>query len=142
MVSRRRVLRTGLTGAAAVAGTAAALRPMVAAGRPARGRGTGAAAAEQDAKSGASDLDPLAGTPLFDEFYRDRHLQGFTSTGPSGVLLLVDGRPLELMRRVDGSFISMADHFQPYPTALATARAAVDVIGSAELADAAAAHHH
>jgi hypothetical protein len=151
MVSRRRVLRTGLTAAAAVSATAAALRPMLAAGQSTSGGGAARAAAGsrsgqdgQDGKSGASGPagDEGVSSPLFDEVYRGRHIQGFTSTEPSGLMLLVDGQPLGAMRRVDGSYISMANHYQPYPTPLATARGAVDVIGRAELADAAAAHHH
>ncbi|WP_053750307.1 tyrosinase family oxidase copper chaperone [Streptomyces sp. MMG1533] len=42
----------------------------------------------------------------------------------------VDGRPLHLMRRVDGSWMTMIDHYQSYPTPLAAARAAVDELGS------------
>jgi hypothetical protein len=41
----------------------------------------------------------------------------------------VDGRPLHLMRRVDGSWMSMIDHYGSYPTPLAAARAAVDELG-------------
>jgi hypothetical protein len=33
------------------------------------------------------------------------------------------------MRRVDGSWMSMIDHYQSYPTPLAAARAAVDELG-------------
>lgn len=78
---------------------------------------------------------------LFDEVYRGRRIQGYDSAAPSGVEILVDGRPLEVMRRVDGSLISMANHYQPYPTPRETARAAVDVIGRAPLS-AIAPHHH
>jgi hypothetical protein len=138
MASRRRVLRTGLITAAAVSGTAAGLRPMLAAGQPAAAGGTdGKPAADGGSGSAPQDVS----LPLFDEVYRGRRIQGFTSDDPSGLLLLVDGLPLGAMRRFDGSYVSMANHFQPYPTPLATARGAVDVIGSAELADAAA-HHH
>ena len=38
----------------------------------------------------------------------------------------MDGRPLHLMRRADGSWMSMIDHYTSYPTPLAAARAAVD----------------
>jgi hypothetical protein len=146
MVSRRRVLRTGLTGVAAATGTAAALHPMLAAGQPAgQARAQSGAAApgsdDGDSGDGGADIEGVSSL-LFDEVYRDRRIQGFTADEPSGVLLLVDGRPLSAMRRVDGSFISMANHYQPYPTPLATARGAVDVIRRAELGDAAAAHHH
>ena len=38
------------------------------------------------------------------------------------------------MRRVDGSYLSNVNHYESFPTLLETARAAVDVIGSAQLA--------
>lgn len=43
--------------------------------------------------------------------------------------ITVDGRPLHLMRRADGTWISMVDHYASYPTPLAAARGAVDVLG-------------
>jgi hypothetical protein len=127
MVTRRRVLKTGLTTVAAVSGTAAALRPMLAAGT--QSPGGSAAGPPPEPRQGAEGSAP----PLFDEVYRERRIQGFTSDAAAGVDLFIDGRPLELMRRVDGSWISVANHFQPYLTPLATARGAVDVIGRAEL---------
>ena len=140
MVTRRRVLRTGLTTVAAVSGTAAALRPMLGAGKRPGADGT------SDGEAGAGL--PLAGhgpenaaPPLFDEVYRQRRIQGFASDAESGVDIFIDGRPLALMRRVDGSWISFANHFQPYATPLETARGAVDVIGRAELSVAAGSHH-
>jgi hypothetical protein len=110
-----------------VSGTAAALRPVLAAEQP----------------ETRLDAAPEAAVPLFDEVYRGRRIQGFTDSGEEGVSITVDGIPLPVMRRVDGSWISTANHFQPYTTPLATARGAVDVIGQARLsAAAAAAHHH
>jgi hypothetical protein len=151
MVTRRRVLRTGLVTAAAVSGTAAALRPILAAGQPggvvAGGTAQPGPGADSgmgpgmDSGAGSGDITDDATTPLFDEVYRGRRIQGFGSPGPAGPQILVDGRPLELMRRVDGSWISMANHYQPYLTPLATARGAVDAIGGAELSTAVA-HHH
>jgi hypothetical protein len=44
----------------------------------------------------------------------------------------VDGRPLHLMRRADGSWMTMVDHYESYPTPLAAARAAVDELGPSE----------
>jgi tyrosinase co-factor MelC1 len=125
-VTRRRVITAGLTGAAAVSGTAAALRPMLAADQP----------------ETRVDAAPEAAVPLFDEVYRGRRIQGFPDSGEDGVSITVDGTPLPVMRRVDGSWISTANHFQPYTTPLATARGAVDVIGRARLSAAAAAEHH
>ncbi|MFI7686201.1 tyrosinase family oxidase copper chaperone [Streptomyces griseoaurantiacus] len=43
--------------------------------------------------------------------------------------ITVDGRPLHLMRRADGTWVSMVDHYASYPTPLAAARGAVDVLG-------------
>jgi len=131
MVTRRRVLRTGLTTVAAVSGTAAALRPILTAGDrgPAEDAADGAAGPPSDSRQGAENTAP----PLFDEVYRDRRIQGFSSNAEAGMDLFVDGRPLELMRRVDGSWISVANHFQPFLTPLATARGAVDAIGRADL---------
>ncbi|WP_328914547.1 tyrosinase family oxidase copper chaperone [Streptomyces sp. NBC_00223] len=147
------MLRTGLTTVTAAAATTAALWPMLAAGEPgttatdtaytansadtADGKDAGAPGA------GAAQTPPADGTGavLFDEVYRGRRIQGYDSAAPSGVEILVDGRPLEVMRRVDGSLISMANHYQPYPTPRETARAAVDVIGRAPLS-AIAPHHH
>ncbi|MEE4541240.1 tyrosinase family oxidase copper chaperone [Streptomyces sp. V4-01] len=128
MVTRRRMLTTGLSTAAAVSGTAVALRPMLTAGSPADGKAAGRAAGK-DGVPGDHDA------PLFDEIYRGRRIQGFRTASESGVALFVDGRPLHVMRRVDGSWISMANHFQPFLTPLATARGAVDVIGHAPLTD-------
>ncbi|MFC4034009.1 tyrosinase family oxidase copper chaperone [Streptomyces polygonati] len=127
MVTRRRVLRTGLISAAAVSGTAAALRPMLAAGG--HGTVTGASVLPDPSRQD----DEGGGAPLFDEVYRDRRIQGFASDAEIGLDLFIDGRPLRLMRRVDGSWISVANHFQPFLTPIATARGAVDAIGRAEL---------
>lgn len=132
MVTRRRVLGSGVTAFTAVAGTGAALGPMLAAGRGETGRAAG-----PPGKAGA-DGSP---EPLFDETYRGRHLQGFAAGDSAAPLILIDGRPLRVMRRVDGTWISLANHYQPYPTPLATARGAVDAIGPAQLA-AAPAHLH
>jgi hypothetical protein len=43
-----------------------------------------------------------------------------------GWQVTVDGRPLHLMRRADGTWLSMVDHYRSYPTALEATRAAVD----------------
>lgn len=130
MVTRRRVLRTGLTTVAAVSGTGAALQPMLAAGRD-RDR-------DRPSPGGGAAGDALparpAGTQLFDEVYRGRRIQGFTTADDDRIGILVDDRPLHVMRRVDGTWISMANHYQPFATPLATARGAVDVMGRAVLA--------
>ncbi|MET9373286.1 tyrosinase family oxidase copper chaperone [Streptomyces sp. NPDC002992] len=76
---------------------------------------------------------------LFDEMYGGRRIQARTT--PAGVPeVLVDGRPLHLMRCADGGYLTPIDHYQTYPTPLAATRAAVDELGSAPLTRFAAAH--
>ncbi|WP_307783780.1 tyrosinase family oxidase copper chaperone [Streptomyces spinoverrucosus] len=68
----------------------------------------------------------LTGTgAAFDETYRGRRIRG------TGSRVTVDGRPLHLMRRADGTWLSMVDHYCSYPTPLEAARAAVDELGPA-----------
>lgn len=72
--------------------------------------------------------------PGFDEMYRGRRIQGEPVAvreggTPESWRITVDGRPLGLMRRADGSFLSVVDHYQSYDTPLAAARGAVDEIG-------------
>ena len=84
--------------------------------------------------------------PSFDETYRGRRLRGMkadvdgaehldhmaqTLRAPGGGRwhVTVDGRPLHLMRRADGTYLTMVDHYRSYPTALEAARAAVDELG-------------
>lgn len=91
-----------------------------------------------------SDPDPGSDSDAgFDETYRGRRIQGTPSplhrapvtTGAASAAghgqwqVTVDGRPLPLMRRADGSYLSMVDHYRSYPTAREAARAAVDELG-------------
>ncbi|WP_206302780.1 tyrosinase family oxidase copper chaperone [Streptomyces sp. WAC 01529] len=80
---------------------------------------------------------PLPGEPSFDEMYRGRRIQGESVASrdphaPGGWSVTVDGRPLGLMRRADGGYLSTVDHFQSYATPLAAARAAVDELGPSQ----------
>lgn len=81
----------------------------------------------------------------FDETYRGRRLRGMKAgagadhrdhlahalraPGDGRWHVTVDGRPLHLMRRADGTYLSMVDHYRSYPTPLEAARAAVDELG-------------
>lgn len=92
----------------------------------------GVALAPFFAASGATDPKGA----WFRETYRGRRIVGVADDAGrlgddvSGVWhVTVDGRPLHLMRRVDGSWMTMVDHYQSYPTPLAAARAAVDELG-------------
>ncbi|MEU2390500.1 tyrosinase family oxidase copper chaperone [Streptomyces sp. NPDC007369] len=112
--TRRAVLRTAFT-AAVLAGTAAALAPVLRARRP---------------------RQTLTPAPLAEETetYRGRHI-AVTGAGVS-----IDGRPLHVMRRADGSYLSGINHFQSFETPLELARAAVDELGTNRLALAAPDH--
>ncbi|MEV6552118.1 tyrosinase family oxidase copper chaperone [Streptomyces sp. NPDC051597] len=60
---------------------------------------------------------------------------GGTSAAGTGFEALIDGRRLHLMRRADGTYISAMDHYTSYATPLEAARAAVDALGPARLAE-------
>ncbi|WP_327183150.1 tyrosinase family oxidase copper chaperone [Streptomyces sp. NBC_01334] len=113
--ARRRDLLRGLLGAAA----ALAIVPVVTASRPSR-----------PAEDGPTDA--------FDEIYRGRHIQGVLTSARTAAAadvrwdITVDGRPLHLMRRADGTWLSMVDHYSSYATPLAAVRAAVDGLGPGE----------
>ncbi|MYT73038.1 MULTISPECIES: tyrosinase family oxidase copper chaperone [unclassified Streptomyces] len=72
----------------------------------------------------------------FDEMYRGRRITGSRAAGAGGAWqVMVDGRPLHLMRRADGSYLSMVDHYDSYATPLAAARGAVAELGGQALRD-------
>ncbi|MFE6916318.1 tyrosinase family oxidase copper chaperone [Streptomyces rubiginosohelvolus] len=142
--SRRTVLRGAFT-AAVVTGTAGVLFPLLdrdpaATARPAPAPGPG---------SGSR-----ATTEEFAEMYRGREIRGTATVVPAGAPaddrvavaaepvteIRIDGRPLHVMRRADGTYLSDVRHYESYPTLLETARAAVDELGTARLAPPAA-HH-
>lgn len=109
--SRREVARGLLASAAALA-----LTPVIAASRPA------------PPSEGAGDGS-------FDETYRGRRIRGVPvsaadqAAAGAGWRITVDGRPLHLMRRADGTWLSMIDHYTSYRTPLEATRAAVDEMG-------------
>ncbi|MDH6623492.1 hypothetical protein M2271_001279 [Streptomyces sp. LBL] len=104
---------------------------------------SGTTAATASALSALSLLSPPSASgrsmpqkAWFAETYRGRRITviGYDVGAPgdhaSGMWqVTVDGRPLHLMRRADGSWMTMIDHYQSYPTPLAAARAAVDELG-------------
>ncbi|MFF2651150.1 tyrosinase family oxidase copper chaperone [Streptomyces sp. NPDC058045] len=103
--------------------------------------GAGAAATGVLAPAAGADV-PGTRTPrlpsvpeivLFDEVYRGHRLVGRRRIGAGGeaVEVSVDGRPLHLMRRADGGYLTMIDHYCSYPTPLAAARGAADRLGPA-----------
>lgn len=116
-LTRRAVLRTAFT-AAVFAGTAAALAPVLRARRP------------------RQTLTPAPLTRFTEETYRGRHI----AVDLAAAAVRIDGRPLHVMRRADGSYLSGINHFQSYDTPLQLARAAVDELGSNQLAS--GAPHH
>ncbi|WP_079023537.1 tyrosinase family oxidase copper chaperone [Streptomyces odonnellii] len=128
---RRRLLRAMFT-LGVVSGTSAVLAPVVRAGQASEGAAAG----------------------TVEEIYRGRHIRiGATATAPgasgahgapSGSTapeVRIDGRPLQLMRRADGSYMSIVNHYDSFPTPLAAARAAVDELAGAQLSFPGPTHH-
>ncbi|WP_432098246.1 tyrosinase cofactor [Streptomyces sp. WAC 04229] len=112
--TRRQLMRGLLAPAFAVT-----LTPLVAASRP------------------EPHITEPAGSGAFDETYRGRRIRGVRSAAGRAVgagtwHVTVDGRPLHLMRRADGSWLTMIDHYRSYPTPLSAARRAVDALGPGE----------
>ncbi|MEU0171184.1 tyrosinase family oxidase copper chaperone [Streptomyces iakyrus] len=88
-----------------------------------------AALRSQHTKSG----DAPSGT-VFTETRRGRHICVVWTPprGPAGQgrwHVTVDGIPLHLMRRADGTWLSMVDHYCSHPSPIEAARAAVDALG-------------
>ncbi|MFE6698880.1 tyrosinase family oxidase copper chaperone [Streptomyces sp. NPDC057718] len=143
--SRRTVLRGAFT-VTVVTGTAGALLPLLdsdpaAEARPAPAPGPGSGSGSR------------ATAEEFAEMYRGREIRGTaTVVVPAGAPdddrvavapepvteIRIDGRPLHVMRRADGTYLSDVRHYESYPTLLETARAAVDELGAARLAPPAA----
>ncbi|MEV6419309.1 tyrosinase family oxidase copper chaperone [Streptomyces sp. NPDC051662] len=156
--TRRDLLRALFT-LGVVAGTSAALAPILRAGR---GAGPGAdgeavgAVAGGPARSAESEDDRA-----FEEMYRGRRIRiGRTGTAhpgsvtavsaapdvsalspPSPPDIRIDGRPLQVMRRADGGYLSVVNHYESFPTPLAAARAAVRDLRGAQLALDGPVHH-
>ncbi|GAA3713026.1 tyrosinase family oxidase copper chaperone [Streptomyces tremellae] len=139
--TRRTLLRT-VFGLGMAGGTAAALAPLARAGRTPE---PGAYAAP--APGPAAQAAPGRVT---EETYRGRHIQvrhapkeapveaAALPSGPYPATpshdVLIDGRPLPVMRRADGSYMTTVNHYESFPTLTAAARAAVDDLRGAQLA--------
>ncbi|ALC21183.1 tyrosinase family oxidase copper chaperone [Streptomyces pristinaespiralis] len=146
--ARRLVLRALVT-VGAVAGTAGALLPLL-------GRGG------ENRESGRNRAATKRSLERFAETYQGRHIQGSAtvmvpageegrhrngedadrvrSGPPAGgarpvpsVEVRIDGRPLHVMRRADGTYLSLVNHYESFPTLRDVARAAVDELGDAQL---------
>ncbi|MEU5979837.1 tyrosinase family oxidase copper chaperone [Streptomyces sp. NPDC047315] len=156
-LTRRIALRT-LFAIGVVAGTAGALAPLVRHGGE-RAGAAGATAAGVAGAPPATPADPAApadpAVPVaerFAETYQGRRIEGSatvlvpasrsTGVAPASaaghaaehtVEVRIDGRPLHVMRRADGSYLSAVNHYESFPTLRAAARAAVDDLGTARL---------
>ena len=79
---------------------------------------------------------PAGGAPRdtgFDTTYRGRCIRGVRMPARSASEgdrwhVTVDGRPLHLMRRADGTWLSTVDHYSSHRTPLEATRAAVDAL--------------
>ncbi|MET7442363.1 apotyrosinase chaperone MelC1 [Streptomyces sp. NPDC004082] len=109
-----------------------------------RRRALGAAAALAAAAGSQSVTAPAAtaaghpsGPAPFDEVYRGRRIEGRPTGGGhhhgSGYGVFVDGVELHVMQNADGRWISVVSHYDPVPTPLAAARAAVVELQGAPL---------
>ncbi|MDH2393529.1 tyrosinase family oxidase copper chaperone [Streptomyces sp. HNM0663] len=153
--TRRTLLRAAFT-AGVLAGTAGALAPVLLRqhrrDRPDRREQRVRRSAEQT--EGAAPAE--GAIEEFAQTYRGRRIQGSaTVLAPAAeaapvrqsaarrpaatvevrtVEVRIDGRPLPVMRRADGSYLSAVNHYESFPTLLALARAAVDALGGARLA--------
>ncbi|MFJ9517935.1 tyrosinase cofactor [Kitasatospora sp. NPDC101801] len=124
-LTRRRMLQ-----GAAVALTVAAGTAVLGVVGPAGGSATAA-------DPGASDT--------FDEVFHGRRIQGrpvadggghhhgTTGAGGTGYAVHIDGEELHMMRNADGTWISVVNHYQTFPTPRALARAAVTDLQGATL---------
>ncbi|PAK22580.1 tyrosinase [Streptomyces sp. alain-838] len=143
--TRRGMLRGLLAPALAMT-----LTPLVAASRPSPAPGAAEGTEDTVTRVGARPARPephaagsagSAGSAAFDEIYRGRRIRGARAVAGHAVAagawhVTVDGRPLHLMRRADGGWLSMIDHYRSYPTPLDAARAAVDELGGERLREA------
>ncbi|MFI5664924.1 tyrosinase cofactor [Streptomyces sp. NPDC051684] len=96
------------------------------------------AAAVLHARPSTRDDPKPEGDESFDETYLGRRIVGTRLSGSTRARadawhVTVDGRPLHLMRRADGTYLSMVDHYMSCPTPLAAAKEAVTELGDQQL---------
>ncbi|MDG4860197.1 tyrosinase family oxidase copper chaperone [Streptomyces sp. T-3] len=136
-MNRRSLLQHAAVAATAVAGVTAVTAVATASESPA------------PAKAAAGEPDPAA---PFDEVYKGRRIEGkpvaeggHAHHGPAtvrtaasaqqafspapAVEIKIDGRVLHVMRRADGTYMSLLNHYESFPTARACAQAAVNNLG-------------
>ncbi|WP_406469721.1 tyrosinase cofactor [Streptomyces hirsutus] len=97
-------------------------------------------AAFRSPRPGPAETDPsgdTASASAFERTYRGRRIRGVWAPGRTAAEdgrwhVTVDGRPLHLMRRADGGWLSTVDHYCSYRTPLEAACAAVDALGPGE----------
>ncbi|MFJ6700713.1 tyrosinase family oxidase copper chaperone [Streptomyces sp. NPDC091272] len=153
---RRAVLRA-LFGAGVVATTAGALAPILGKASAGPARRTPAAGPPATAaltgSTTAVRASPPPTTEHFTEMYRGRRIdcvlpneaasRSGEGHGPFDARaaercrpeVYIDGRPLHVMRSANGGYLSVVNHYESFPTLLAAARAAVDVLGFARLSE-------
>lgn len=97
--------------------------------------GVGGLAVNTTAQAGVEASAEVASTYL----YKNRRITVIPVADRSGDALslmasvFIDDRPLHVMRRPDGRFTSVMNHFQTFPTLEATAQAAADALRGANL---------
>jgi hypothetical protein len=87
----------------------------------------------------AAPPDPPDDAERFDEQYRNRRIRGAGSrrrdrhTPREVITVSVDGAELHVMSNPDGSYTSVMNHYQSFPTLRRTTHAAVDSLHGASL---------
>ncbi|MFJ2262020.1 tyrosinase family oxidase copper chaperone [Streptomyces sp. NPDC087844] len=149
--TRRDVLRGVLAAAVAVA-----VAPFVAASGPSRAQPATPGGPAGGPSRELAEFEAQFAAAGFDEMYGGCRIRGCKEEAAGGARpagdarkapagpwrVTVDDRPLHLMRRADGGYLTMVDHYRSYPTPLAAARAAVDELGGTLRLRAAATEAH
>ncbi|MGW8725003.1 apotyrosinase chaperone MelC1 [Streptomyces sp. NPDC055808] len=97
-----------------------------------------AGSAHAAAPSGHSSAhDGHEAPEAFDEVFQGRRIQGAPAAGHThhggGYAVRIDGQELHVMRNADGTWISVVNHYEPFATPRAVARAAVVELQGASL---------